>query len=239
MRLHDLANRLGLLAFLVFLERFDVRRRRRGRRAQQVLQNVGAAQHRRGAIGIRRHHQDRRLAQQAEAVRIGQRHAAELIAAHVRHAVVLRRAARSGRCSSPTADRSRCGLPGTRCRGTAPSRGGSRRAAARRTPDTCTGRARAPPCRAPAATGMRNSSSASSRADPPACGAPAPRASSARSACAARPASAVPRRECSTRGRTTAATRVRGRSACRSSPAARSRAEVPCDRGTSRSTASP
>ena len=39
-------------------------------------------------FGIRRHHQHRALAQQPEAVRIGQRHAAELVAAHVRDAVV-------------------------------------------------------------------------------------------------------------------------------------------------------
>ncbi len=53
---------------------------------------IVAAQHRRGAVGIRRHHQDRALAQQAVAPGIGQGHAPELVAAHVRDAVVQRQA---------------------------------------------------------------------------------------------------------------------------------------------------
>ncbi len=91
MRFHDLANRLELLAFLVFLERFHVRRGRRRRRAEQVLEDERAAQHRRRAIGIRRHHQNRCLAEQTEPVRIGQRDAAELVATHVRDAVMPRK----------------------------------------------------------------------------------------------------------------------------------------------------
>ena len=62
----------------------------RRRRADDVLEDPRAAQHRRRAIGVRRRHQDAALAEQAPAIRIGQRHAAELIAAHVRNAVVQR-----------------------------------------------------------------------------------------------------------------------------------------------------
>ena len=68
------------------------RRRRRRRCAQQVLEHPLAAQHDRGAVGIRRHGQDAALPEQAAAVRIGQRHAAELRAVDARDTVVLRQA---------------------------------------------------------------------------------------------------------------------------------------------------
>ena len=66
--LHDLAHRAGLLAVLVLLEPFDVGRRRRRRRAEDVLENPGAAQHRRGAVGVGRGHQHAAFAEQPPAV---------------------------------------------------------------------------------------------------------------------------------------------------------------------------
>ena len=85
-----LAHRHRLAALAVFLERRHVRRRRRRRRAEDVLQNPLAAQHRRRAVGIRRDGQDAALAEQAAAVLVGERHAAELAAVDVRDAVVAR-----------------------------------------------------------------------------------------------------------------------------------------------------
>ena len=55
-----------------------------------VLQNPGAAQHRRRAIGVRRRHQHAALAEQPPAIRVGERDAAEPLAAHVRNPVVQR-----------------------------------------------------------------------------------------------------------------------------------------------------
>ena len=75
---------------LFSLNAFDVGRRRRRRRAEDVLENPRAAQHRRRAVGVRRGQQHAALAEQPPAIRIGQRHAAELLAAHVRNAVVQR-----------------------------------------------------------------------------------------------------------------------------------------------------
>ena len=51
-------------ASVLRLERRHVGERRRRRRAEQVLENPLAAQHRRRAIGVRGHHQDRALAEQ-------------------------------------------------------------------------------------------------------------------------------------------------------------------------------
>src|SRR5262249_14345858 len=42
MGLHDLADRLGFLAFFVFLKRFDVRRWRSRRSSGDILKNVGS-----------------------------------------------------------------------------------------------------------------------------------------------------------------------------------------------------
>ena len=119
---------MRLLARLVLLERRTSGGGGARRRAGDVLQNPGAAQHRRRAVGIGGHHQDRALAQQAEAIRIGQSHPAELVAAHVRDAVVHGPGARSGRCSWRSADPARCGPRAACCRGTAPSPRGRRRA---------------------------------------------------------------------------------------------------------------
>ncbi len=71
-----------------FLQRLDIRRRRRGRRAGDVVEDPRAAQHRRRAVRIGRDHQHAGLAEQAVAHRIGQLHAAEVRTLHVAHAVV-------------------------------------------------------------------------------------------------------------------------------------------------------
>ena len=78
---------LPSLAFRLQVE--NVGRRRRRRRAQQVLENPLAALHHRGPVGVRRHRQDAALPQQPAAVGIGQRHPAELRAVDIRDAVVL------------------------------------------------------------------------------------------------------------------------------------------------------
>ena len=74
----------------VFLERRHIRGRLRRRRAQQSIQHPFAAHHRRGAVGERRHRQNAALAQQPAAILIGDGHAPEAVALHVRNAVVLR-----------------------------------------------------------------------------------------------------------------------------------------------------
>ena len=68
-----------------------VRRRLGRRRAEQCLQHPLAADDRRGAVRKRRDGENRALAEQAAArAVVGQRHAAEVDALHVRDAVVLR-----------------------------------------------------------------------------------------------------------------------------------------------------
>ncbi len=64
-----------------------VRRRRRHRRAQDVVENELAAQHRRRAVRLRRHEQDAALAEQAHPVG-RHRHATEAVADDVRNQVV-------------------------------------------------------------------------------------------------------------------------------------------------------
>ena len=71
MRFEALAHRQRDAAFLCFGERLDARRRRRGRRAEQLFEDVGAAQHRRRAVRIGRAHQERTLAEQSRGDRIG------------------------------------------------------------------------------------------------------------------------------------------------------------------------
>ena len=71
-----------------FRQRRHVGRRRRRRRVQDVVQNPLAAHDRRGPRRLRRHHQDRALAEQPLARIVGQRHATELASVHVRNAVV-------------------------------------------------------------------------------------------------------------------------------------------------------
>ena len=65
-------------------------RRRQRRRVQQVRDDVFPAQHRRRAVGHRRHRQDAAVAEQAAPVRIGHRHAAEARAVDAADAVVPR-----------------------------------------------------------------------------------------------------------------------------------------------------
>ena len=60
------------------------------RRAEHVLENPLAAQHRCRAVGARRDHQEAALAEQPAPRIVGQRHAAELAAVDVGDAVVLR-----------------------------------------------------------------------------------------------------------------------------------------------------
>ena len=68
--LHLLAHRQHL-AVRRRLQLRNVGRRRRRRRAEQVLENPLAALHHRRAIGIRRHRQDAALAEQAVPIRVG------------------------------------------------------------------------------------------------------------------------------------------------------------------------
>ena len=82
----------SLPSLRVRLQVRNIRRRRRRRRAQQVVQNPLAALHHRRAVRVGRHRQDAALPQQAAAIRIGQRHLAELRAVDIRDAVVLRQA---------------------------------------------------------------------------------------------------------------------------------------------------
>ena len=88
MLLHALAHGPGLLALV--LERRHVGWRRRRRRAEQVLENPFAAQHRRGALGVRRDRQDAAVPEQPLSGLVGDRHAAKTAAVDVRNAVVPR-----------------------------------------------------------------------------------------------------------------------------------------------------
>ena len=67
-------------------------RRRRRRGAQQTLQNPLAALHHRSPVGVRGDRENAALPQQSAAVRVGERHAAELRAVDIGDAVVLRQA---------------------------------------------------------------------------------------------------------------------------------------------------
>ncbi len=75
---------------LVLLQRGDFGGRRGRRRAHEVLENERAAQHRRRAVRVRGRHQDRALAEQAEAGRILQLHALERVALDLGDAVEQR-----------------------------------------------------------------------------------------------------------------------------------------------------
>ncbi len=88
MRLEPFAHRRQLAALAAFLQRRHVGRRRRRRRAEDRLEQPLAAQHRRRAVGIRRHGQQAALAEQSAAPAVGQRHAPEAVAVDVRNPVV-------------------------------------------------------------------------------------------------------------------------------------------------------
>ena len=90
-RLQLLPHRLrrGRRAFVAFLERRDVRRRRGRRRVQERTQNVLAAKHWRGSGRNRGERQDAPLSQKASPVGIGQLHLAKALAVNTPDAVVL------------------------------------------------------------------------------------------------------------------------------------------------------
>ena len=88
--LEPCAYRLRLLAGRRREIRFDVRRRRRGRRAHELVEHPGAAQHRRRAVAVRGAQQHCAFAEQAAARVVLDGHAAELRAVHRPHAVVAR-----------------------------------------------------------------------------------------------------------------------------------------------------
>ena len=115
--LHALAHRAQPAVFRL-RRRFEVRhvrRRRRRRRAEQHFHHPLAAQHRRGAIGVRRQRQDAAVAEQAAPPRVRIRHLAELVADDVRDAVVLReplvdeRVVGREEIAAPAGPRGRCG----------------------------------------------------------------------------------------------------------------------------------
>ena len=74
----------------LFLERRHIRRRRRQRRAEEVLENPLSAHNRRRAMRERRDGQHAALAEQPAAAIVAALDAAEVRAANVRNAVVLR-----------------------------------------------------------------------------------------------------------------------------------------------------
>ena len=77
MRGHQLSNRERFGPRLIFLERFDVGRRWRRRRAHDALQDPRSSKHGRGPVRIRRHHQHGTLSEQTPAGGIVELDAAE------------------------------------------------------------------------------------------------------------------------------------------------------------------
>ena len=124
---------VDLAAFIAFLQRGHVGRRRGRRSSHNVLEDPFAAQHRRGPRRVRRDSEDAALPQQPGALPIaGESDAAELAAVHVRDAVVLRQPlVEEGVIGGQQID-ARCGLRGSCCRRTFPSRCGTPRAGFRR-----------------------------------------------------------------------------------------------------------
>src|SRR5262245_22324200 len=88
MAFHSLTKRLRRFLSAP-LERRDVRKWWRRRRAEHVLEHPLPSQHRRRAIRARGHHQQSALAEQTATRVVGQRHLAELAAVDVRNAVML------------------------------------------------------------------------------------------------------------------------------------------------------
>ena len=101
-----------------------------------VLEHPLAAQHRRRALGVRRHRQDAAVAQQPAARLVGDRHAAEVAAVDVGDAVVARQPLVDERVVGASADRARCGPRARCCRTAARSRAGTPAAGCRRSPGT-------------------------------------------------------------------------------------------------------
>ena len=87
---HALAHRQHPARLRVaFIERRNIGRRWRRRRAEHIVQHPFAAQHRRSAVGVGGHREDAALAQQSPRASSVMRHAAELAAIDVRNSVVL------------------------------------------------------------------------------------------------------------------------------------------------------
>ena len=203
-------------------------RRRRGRRgAQQVLQNPFAALHHGRPVGIRGHRQNAALPQQPAAVRIGQRHTAELRSVNIRVCRSAPPAAGSGRCNSHPAVPSRDGLRAARSGRTARSlrRKPSRRALVEFGEDFGVGFGHCQVAQVEPLPGevIHQRVRFGGR---PTCAALRRIAPRVRAACLFRPVRASARRECCSTGRRRAARPARNRSAgkpCRARPPAGSR----------------
>src|SRR5437870_9105213 len=85
---HQFTHGTRLGVFVIFLERRNVWRRRRRRRAENVLQYPFAAQHRRSAVGVRSDRENTALTKQPHPSLISDRDAAEPASVNVRDAVV-------------------------------------------------------------------------------------------------------------------------------------------------------
>ena len=116
-------------------------RRRRHRRAEQVLENPLAALHRRRAVAGRRDRQDAAVTEQPAARAVGQRDAPEAAAADVGDAVVPREPLVDERVVGVEQIERCCDPRGRWSRTAAPSRAGTRSAGCRRTP-SCPARRR-------------------------------------------------------------------------------------------------
>src|SRR6185295_3100709 len=86
--LHDLAYGSRLLAFLVFLEAFHVRRRSSRGRSENIVQNKCASKYEGSTVRIGRHHQQSALSKDAVSFRIGQRDAPHLSATNIGDSIV-------------------------------------------------------------------------------------------------------------------------------------------------------
>ncbi len=91
MLLEPRAQRLRLLTFGLREIGFDAGRRRRRRRAEQLVEHPGTAQHRRGSVAVRRTQQHRALTEQPVAPGVGQLDAAKLRADDSLDTVVARK----------------------------------------------------------------------------------------------------------------------------------------------------
>ncbi len=90
MHLHPLAQRSGLTLGSGFLERRNVGRRRRWRRAKQIGEQPAATHRDRRAVGIGRDGQHARLAEEASACAVGERDPPEMVAVDIAKAVMCR-----------------------------------------------------------------------------------------------------------------------------------------------------
>ena len=135
MHLHPLAQRRRLRLRLAVDQRRHVRRRIGRRRAEDVVQDPLAAQHRRGADGMRRQREDAAVPQQspARATAPATPPGGSGFPARSEDAVVRRDPFVEERVVGRQEIQGRRVLPGRYCRRRAPSRGSSRGGAIRRT----------------------------------------------------------------------------------------------------------